>query len=152
MILSSWILLTDMKFLLLFLFYFIQLYSGGSFVVNCSFLTSLCGLVNLSHWSLTLFFCVLVLVFFLIFASFLFVAVVLKIHLFIVYVCVCTWVYICTLSACSTFEGQKRVSDPLDLELQLFERSLLWVPGTECRSFELAECSQSLSHLSSLEC
>jgi hypothetical protein len=44
--------------------------------------------------------------------------------------CVCAACFMCT-TACSTHRGQKRVGDPMELELQAVVNCLVWVVGTK---------------------
>lgn len=47
--------------------------------------------------------------------------------------------YVCALNTCSSYRGQKRASEPLELELQITESSCLcwglnWVLSKGCKS------------------
>ena len=44
------------------------------------------------------------------------------------FICLCIYVH-----ACGTYRGQKRISDPLELELQVVMSCLIWVQGTEIK-------------------
>ena len=55
-------------------------------------------------------------------------------------VCPCVFVYVCAL------RGQKRVSIPLELELEAVVNHPTWLVETELRSSGRAACSKPVSH------
>lgn len=52
------------------------------------------------------------------------------------------------MSMPGAYRGQKRVSDPLELELQEVVSHLIWMLGIELRSYGRAVSALNLSHLS----